>query len=84
MAMTAQFFDMTSSTIFFEVVLYLLSTLVTYRSFMSISSLVQELGQFLFKGIDQKSRNWKYSCLSFAQYMETGLSKEYQTWHKFF
>ena len=48
MTMTSQFSDMTSSSIFFEVVLFLLSSLVTGPSFMSISSLVLELWQFSF------------------------------------
>ena len=48
MTMTSQFSDMTSSSNFFEVVLFLLSILVTGPSFMSISSLVLELWQFLF------------------------------------
>ena len=40
MAMTSQFFDMTSWLSFLDVVLFLLSSLVTGPSFMSISSLV--------------------------------------------
>ena len=48
MTMTSQFSDMTSSSIFFEVVLFLLSSLGTGPSFMSISSLVLELWQFYF------------------------------------
>ena len=48
MTMTSQFSDMTSSSIFFEVVLFLLSSLVTGPSFMSISLLVLELWQFFF------------------------------------
>ena len=47
MAMTSQFFDMTSSK-FFEVVLFLLSSLDPGPSFMSTSSLVLELWQFPF------------------------------------
>ena len=39
----SQFPDMTSTPIFFEVVLFLLSGLVTGLSFMSISALVLEL-----------------------------------------
>ena len=46
--MTSQFSDMTSSSIFFDVVLFFLSSLVTGPSFMSISSLVLELWQFSF------------------------------------
>ena len=48
MTMTSQFFDMTSNSIFFDVVLFLLSSLVAGPSFMSISSLVLELWQFSF------------------------------------
>ena len=48
MAMTSQYSDITSSSIFFDVVLFLLSSLVTGPSFMSISSLVLELWQFSF------------------------------------
>ena len=40
---------MTSSSNFFDVVLFLLSSLVTGPSFMSVSSLVLELWQFSFK-----------------------------------
>ena len=46
--MTSQYSDITSSSIFFDVVLFLLSSLVTGPSFMSISSLVLELWQFSF------------------------------------
>ena len=46
--MMSQFSDMTSTSNFFDVVLFLLSSLVTGLSFMSISSLVLELWQFSF------------------------------------
>ena len=48
MTMKSQFADITSSSNFFDVVLFLLSSLVTGPSFMSISSLVLELWQFSF------------------------------------
>ena len=48
MTMTPQFSDMTSSSNSFDVALFLLSSLVTGPSFMSISSLVRELWQFTF------------------------------------
>ena len=51
MTMTLQFPDMMSSSEFFDVVLFLLSNLVTGSSFMSISSLVLELWQFFYKGL---------------------------------
>ena len=46
--MTSQFPDMTFSSNFFDVVLFLLPILVTAPSFMSISSLVLKLRQFSF------------------------------------
>ena len=46
--MTSRFSDMASSSNFFDVVLFLLSSLVTGTSFMSISSLFLELWQFSF------------------------------------
>ena len=48
MTMTSQFSDMTSTPNIFDVVLFLLSSLVTGPGFMSISSLVLELWQFSF------------------------------------
>ena len=57
MTMTSQFADMTSSSNFFDVTLFLLSSLVTGPGFMSISSLVLELWQFTFTRVDQKSGN---------------------------
>ena len=48
MTMTSQFSDMTLSSNFLDVVLFLLSSLVTGPSFMSISSMVLELWQFSF------------------------------------
>ena len=47
MGVMSQFPNITSS-FFFDVVLFLLSTLVTGPSFMSVSSLVLELWQFCF------------------------------------
>ena len=46
--MTSQFPDMRSSSNFFEVVLFLLSSLVIGLSFMSISLLVPKLCKFIF------------------------------------
>ena len=46
--MTSQFFEITSSSNFFEVVFFHLSSLVTGPRFISISSLVLELWQFSF------------------------------------
>ena len=52
MTMTSQFANMASSSHFFDVVLFFLSSLVTGPSFISISSLVLEFWQFSF------IRNW--------------------------
>ena len=46
--MTSQFADMKSTSNFFDVVLFIMSSLVTGPSFMSMSSLVLELWQFSF------------------------------------
>ena len=43
MTMSSQFRDMKLSSVFFDIVLFLLSSLVTGSSFMSISSLILEL-----------------------------------------
>ena len=48
MTITSQFADMTSSSNFFDAILFLLSSLVTGSSFMSIPSLALELWQFTF------------------------------------
>ena len=48
MTMTSQFSGIRSSSKFFDVVSFLLSSLVTSPSFISISSLVLELWQFPF------------------------------------
>ena len=72
MAMTLQFINMTSLRKHFEIVLFILSSLVTSPSFMSISPLVMELWQFFLKGIDQKSGNQKYPRLIFAQSADWG------------
>ena len=48
MTMTSQFAGMTSSSNFLRFFLFLLSSLVTGPSFMSISSLILELWQFSF------------------------------------
>ena len=72
MTMTSQFANITSLSIFFYVVLFLLSSLVTGPSFILTSLLLLELWQFSF------IRNWpeirKYPRLSFAQCLETRAS----------
>ena len=49
MTMKSKFPDMTSTSNFFDIVLFLLSSLVTGPSFVSTSSLVLELWQFSFR-----------------------------------
>ena len=52
MIMTSQFANMTATTIFFDAALFILSSLVTGPSFMSISWLVVELMRiFFYKGL---------------------------------
>ena len=53
MTKASQFHDMTSTSNFFDAVLFLLSILFTAPSFMSIASLVLELLKFSF------TRNWR-------------------------
>ena len=67
---------------FFDVALFLLSSLVTGPCFMSISSLVLELSQFSFIKDWPEIQKLKISHLSFAQYLETGASYGYVIWHK--
>ena len=73
--MTSQFADMTSSSKLFDVVLFLLSSLVTGPSFMSISSLVLELWQFSFIRDWSEIRKSEYPRLSFAQFLEAVASE---------
>ena len=56
MTMTSQFVDMTLWLIFFDVVLFRLSSLVTGPSFMAISSLVLELWQFFYKELTRNPK----------------------------
>ena len=61
--MTSRFVDMASWSTFFDVDVFPMSGLVTGPSFMSISWLVSELWQFLFKGLTRnleigKTRLW--------------------------
>ena len=49
--MTSRFVDMVSWSTFFDVDVFPMSSLVTGPGFMSISWLVSELWQFLFKGL---------------------------------
>ena len=80
--MTSQFSDMTSWPIFFDVVLFLFSSLDTGPSLIQYHYWFWNHDNFLLKGIDQKFGNWKYPRLSFAQYLETRVSEEYQTWYE--
>ena len=77
MTMTSQFSDMTSTSNFFDVVLFLLSSLVTGPSFMSISSLVLELWQFPFIRDWPEIRKWEIPpsefCLISGDWGELGI-----------
>ena len=73
--MTSQFVDMTSSSKLFDVVLFLLSSLVTGPSFMSVASLVLDLWQFSFIRDWPEIRKSEYPRLSFAQFLEAVASE---------
>ena len=70
--------------IFFDGVFFLLSSLVTGPSFMSISSLVLEFWQFSFTRDWPEIRKSEISTSEFSQYLETGASQRCQIWHKCF
>ena len=78
--MTSKFSEMTSFSafirlfIYFDIVLFRLSSLVTGPSFIITSSGVMTIINLLWQEIDQKSGNRKYPRLSFAQYLETGVN----------
>ena len=79
MAMTLQFFYMTSSSIFWRWFVSLVKFSFWSKFHANIiTGLFRSYDNFFSYGIDQKSGNWKYPHLSFAQYLETGASKEYQ------
>ena len=67
MTLTSQFFDRKSASDFFDVVLFLLSSLITGPRFMSISSLVLELWKFSF------IRDWPEIRISEIPPSEVGL-----------
>ena len=81
--MTSKFAGMTSSSIFFDVVLLSCHILLLVHVSCQYHHWSWSYGSFLLSGIDQKSRNWKYLCLSFALYRETDSSYGYQLWHGF-
>ena len=70
MTMTPQFADMTSSGNFFDVVIFLLSGLVTGPTFMSISSLVLELWLFFF--VRDWPEIWKWEIPLFKFCLTSG------------
>ena len=70
MTMTPQFADMTSSGNFFDVVLFLLSGLVTGPTFISISSLVLELWLFFF--VRDWPEIWKWEIPLFKFCLTSG------------
>ena len=82
MAMTSQDSDMASLSNAFDVVLFLLSILVTGPYFMSISSLVLELRQFPFIRDWTEIQKSGLTYLIFAQYLETKASYECQIWYQ--
>ena len=80
--MTSQFSDRRHRQIFFRrcfVSLVKLSYWSKFHVNIIIGSRVMTIS---LHEIDQKSGNTKYPRLSFAQYLETGASKECQIWHE--
>ena len=75
MTMTQQFADMMSSSFSKKIAVFLLTSLVTGSSLMSISLLVLELRKFSFIN-DQKSGNRKYCRLSFSNIWKLGEVEE--------
>ena len=69
---TPQFIDLTSSSNFFHIALFLLSSFVAGPCKFHHWYLIY--ANFLLLGIDQKSGNWNYPRLGFAKYLETGSS----------
>ena len=72
-----QFADMVLSSNVFDIIFFLLSSLVTGQSFMPISLLVLE-SSFIWDSPET------YPHLSIAQYMEIEVSEGHQTWHECF
>ena len=66
--MTSQSSDMTSSSIFFDIVVFLLLSLVTGRGFMSVSWLILEYNNL------PEIRKSEIPRLNFPQYLVTGVS----------
>ena len=65
---------------FFEILLFLLTRLVTGPSFniITVSGIITIS---FYEGLIRNTET-VYPCLSFAQYPETALSREYQIWHE--
>ena len=78
MAMMSQFPDMTSLSVIFDDDVFLLSSLVTGQVSCQYRHWFWSYDNFFLSGIDQKSGNRKYPHLSFSQYLEIRVSKEYQ------
>ena len=78
MAVTSQFFGMTSSSKkFWHCFVSLVKFSYCSKFHVSIIHWFCSYDNFFLLGIDQKFRNQKYPHLSFAQYLETGESKEF-------
>ena len=74
---------MSSLSKFFDIVLFLLPSLVTGPSF-HVSFRVSwfwSFNSFIYKGLT-KNQIENACCLSFAQYLEIGINQEYQIWDR--
>ena len=79
MAIMSQFSDMMSQSIFFWCCLVSLVKFSSWSKFYV--NIITDSGVITIsfsKGLTEVQK----SCLSFAQYLEIGASKEYQIWHK--
>ena len=74
LTLTLQFSSMITLSNSFHVVLFPLSSLVTGPVSCQYHRCFWGYDNFLLQGIDQKSWNGKYPCLSFSQYLRTGMS----------
>ena len=74
--MTSQFFHMTSSSIFGRCFVSFVKFRYWSKFHVNIITGSGNITISFYEGFG----NWKYPRLSFAQYLETGASKEYQIW----
>ena len=80
--MTSQFSNMMSSSNFLKLFCFSCQVQLIVQVSCQYHRWFRSYDNFFLYGVDQKSGNQKYPYLSFAQYLETRVSKEYQIWHE--